>query len=527
MTLPIRLVTGGRDQHVTSKARGLSFTKTAPGGHHSARVRLIVAQRDWSDLGPADRLYIYDPRDGTTVWEGYTTNPTPTRSDTGEGYDLAALGGMTLASDDRRALVYIDQEQTWWRRNPSGAQPQSARTDWSTNPVSGLTGMMLGFQPGQPIGTGMLAEMGYYGFTESDMEFGAFYANGSDGTTDLGYEKRIAWSPPFASTYNGNLNTAGTLINIYVGAGIIPVGTTGLALELVRTGGATNVADDDHWSHYHLVKVLGRRRTQTGELVATDPSGPGGMIRNTHVLTHEVVADVVGRMLNQVDRAGASIDATSTVAIDQLAYRQPTTASNVFDDLMAQEPDFLWEILESNGRGHRFAWRRWSTTARYEVPVRDWSARGGDVALANRLTVSWTEATAAGNDQPTPRSITVVADVPRLGSRIVHAEPVTLPPGRGSLANAQRIGAELLAARADPPMAGTAVVRRPIVDRLTGRLVPPWRIEPGHLVRLRETGDVLRLTEMTYDDDAGTATLTLGEPSLTDDQRIARLTAVG
>lgn len=520
MTLPVRLVTRSKNQQVTKKAHGLSFTKTAPGGHHSARVRLNLSLREWADLGPADRVFIYDPRDGSTVWEGYTSNPSPTQGDAGEGFDLAALGGMTLASDDRRALIYVDREQAGWVRSPIpiDIQPQSARTDWSTNPITNAPGMMLGFQSGQPLGTGMVAEM-LYDLGATDMEVGAVQSLYQSGTSDAGYQPTVFWngSGGAGGASLGPMDPVAATVTLFAGDATLPTGVKAIGFNATRVGAATNVADDDHWTHFGYPAVCGRRLTQTGTFVA---AGITGMVSAVAVKPHQVVADLVGRMLNQVHGPSAFIDTTSTTDIDQLAYRQPTTAAKVLDDLLAHEPDYLWEILESTTAGHRFAWRQWPTTVRYEVPARDWSARGGDATLANRLAVSWTEG------ERTTRSITVTADVPELGSRIVHAEPVTLPAGRGSEANAQRIGAELLTARADPPLAGSAVVRRPIVDRLTGQRVAPWRIEPGYLVRVRETGEVLRLTEMTYDDDSQAATLTLGEPSLTDDQRIARLAAV-
>jgi hypothetical protein len=66
-------------------------------------------------------------------------------------------------------------------------------------------------------------------------------------------------------------------------------------------------------------------------------------------------------------------------------------------------------------------------------------------------------------------------------------------------------------------------VRRPIVDQLTGHTVMPWEIEPGYLCRVRETGDDMQITQVDYDDDSCSMLLTLGNPVLTDEQRLARL----
>jgi hypothetical protein len=56
--------------------------------------------------------------------------------------------------------------------------------------------------------------------------------------------------------------------------------------------------------------------------------------------------------------------------------------------------------------------------------------------------------------------------------------------------------------------------------------VHPRQVIPGYNVRVRETGDVLRLTETEYDHDAGAVTLTLGTPVQSTDQIIARLLKV-
>jgi hypothetical protein len=77
--------------------------------------------------------------------------------------------------------------------------------------------------------------------------------------------------------------------------------------------------------------------------------------------------------------------------------------------------------------------------------------------------------------------------------------------------------------KADPPKAATVTVRQPVADLLRGGRVMPYEIEPGYLVRVRETGDVLRLTEVEVDDEAGVAVLTLGEPILSEEQQLAQL----
>lgn len=517
--IPVRLATSTRDQHVTRLCRSVSFTRSALGGDTSARVRLDLPRRDWPDLGANDSLYLYDPRTGEPLWDGYTQNPGTTDDDSGQGFDLGAYGGAILANDDRRALVYIDREQTAWQRSPNtDVQPQSARTEWAPRPgVTETPGLLLGFSSGQPIDTGYMAEMAYFGFVDAGMEIGAVAADDyAGGTTDSGYDVRMAWSLPFDWSQLATLSTTGASFSHFAGDGTLPTGFDGLSLEFVRTGAATNVADDDHWAHFEGLRVLGRRMEVDGSLVT-------GAINDTHVLASWVVADVFGRMLRLVcDPTSAVIDVT-TELIDQLVYRQPVTCKTVLDDMVETEPDFRWGIGPRNPAGlHSFEWRAWTSEPRYEITTRDgYSAPGGDQDQCNRIVVRWTE-------NGLPRSKPYSQTVTDLGSRVRHADPIDLPEGRGSEGNADIIGPAVLAATASPSKSATATVARPIVDRLTGRMVNPREIQPGWPVAVRDTGDVLRLTEVTVnvDDSGERAQLTLGTPFLTQAQRIARLAKV-
>jgi hypothetical protein len=246
-----------------------------------------------------------------------------------------------------------------------------------------------------------------------------------------------------------------------------------------------------------------------------------------HVLASEVAEDLLGRLLTMCDPASAVID-LSSFGIDQLAYHDTAAAAQVLDDLALFEPDFLWEINERTRETglRRFAYRAWPTTPRYEISTKDgYVAPGGEVDLCNRIAVTWT----------TPKGVKrverVTSVVPRLDNetppRIHDAEPVALPDGLGSLAHAQRIGQQILAAKNTPPQAATATVRRPIMDRFLGRLVMPWEIVPGYMAQVGELGLSQRVTETEYVDKDAATDLTLGAPPRTVEQLIAHLTKRG
>lgn len=523
--LTVRINDGMNDRHVTDYMTDLKFRKVANGGHHSASCTLLVPRRTFTDLGPADKVYIYDGRTAQTIWEGYTQNPGDIDGDTGQGFDLSALGGMTRVSDERRALIYVDTDYQLWARAPLTSVPASARTEVTTDPTGVLgDGLICQFIPGSTIATGAGAQIDY-SFTQTDMEFGALAVTYKSGKADAGYDVKLATSggasPSDSFILTSGMLTSTSTANRWVGETGHPLaGRKHVAFAINRTGGATSVADDNTWSFFTALSMLGRRMDRYGVLV----TGVTGMISNIYTRADWVVEDLLGRLLTMCDPDTATIDAT-TAQIDQLAYHESVSAATVLDDLELHEPDFLWEVLETGANGlHRFNYRAWpTTTARYEISTGDgYSAPGGDTDLCNRIAVNWTDA--KGVPQVTIRTSTVAA-LDDAGI-VRDADPVTLPQGRGSLANATRIGDQILTSLASPAKAATAVVQRPLMDCQTGRLVMPWEIQAGYLVRVRETDDLLRLTELEYADADRSSTLTLGTPVLSLEQRVARLARV-
>ena len=520
--LAVRINDGRTDRHVSGRTSDLRFRKTAPGGHHSASMRIQVPLGTFMDLGPADKAFIYDARNGATIWDGYTERPGVTDGSAGQEYDITALGGMSRASDESLPLIYLDRDLSVWFLNVSGSTANAA-ADMSADPagVDG-NGLLCRFAPGQPIATNSAARISYRGIDRAGMEIAGLKLTSKSGKTDGGYLNELVWYPPIGwaaiQSASDIRTTPMTNTRVAGGGGTYdpPAGVSRIDLRLRRTGGATNIADDDTWTLFYDLCVLARRMNRHGTLL-TGLAAHGGTVES--VRADWVVEDLLGRVLTMCDPQASTIEAASW-PIDQLAYRDGVKASQVLDDLGQWEPDMLWEILETTPAGlHRFNYRAWPTAPRYELSTADgYKAGGGDVDLCNRIAVNWTD------DQGQEQTTVVTRYVEALGpSRIRDAEPVTLPAGQGSVANAQRIGEQVLEAKADPPKAATAVVDHPILDHLTGRRVWPWELVPGYTARVRETGDVLRVTEMEYVDADAATTLTLGTPALSMEQRVARL----
>lgn len=508
--LSIRLQTQTEDRIITRLCSPPTFRKVAGGGHADAQITVNAPLSDFPDLGPDARLWIYD-RTGATIFEGFTNNPGQTYGDSGQSFALNVAGIMTLASDMASPVLYRDATYDHWLVGT--AQTPSARQEISVGPdgaglITGLPCLLFGFNPGQPLGDGAgLAGMQYdANVLASGQRFGvaSFFRDAGQTSTDYRSNARDG----VTTWYSNTLSSIGDLVTGFYG--IDYMAGTGLSVFLTHSGAATNVSStvDTLWLAWHLNAVLGTLLDQSGTEVAP--------ARMEYLLSHEVAADAVRRFLSTLDPNRVSVDTSSSYQIDQLVYATPTRLQQILDDLSLYEPDYTWEITPSINGLVGFNYRPWGTAARYVISTRDgYQITGSDADLCNRVSVAWTDVSGK------PQATLVSSVVPALGDRVRYADPVTLPDGQGSAANATKVGQAVLAAASQPPSSGTAIVARRILDTWSGRMIAPYEIEPGYLVRVRETGEDLRLTEISYDHGQRAAQLTLGDPVYDTDQIIA------
>lgn len=516
--LGIRVSDGINDKIVTKRSRGLKFTKVAPGGHQSLSFSMFLPRGTFTDLGPADRAYVYDGRTGRTIIEGYLENPTPVDGPDGQQYDISAVGGMALLNDESHALIYVTRNLDWelagnyssGSMGTNGAGIRIQFTSGNTVPNSAFIAALCGEFNRAGMNLGAFTVEDYSGVIDTNYQLGAFMGGGSAIIGDT--TPRLTTAHVVDTKWVGTHFAAGTTLTIYI--------------QRIGAGSST-VSNDTTWSQLDNFCAIGQRMIRTGALL----TGPTGLVSATQVWAYQVVEDLVGRVMTFVDPNAAQID-TTTFGITQLSYPDGVKAASVLSDLAVYEPGFLYEVLETNATGkHQFNYRAWPTTPRYTVSVKDgWQERGSDIDLCNRILVSWTDA--AGKPQVTEVTAASLGltgiglPVDALGTRVKDADPVTLPEGQGSAANATQVGGQILADKINPPKAGSVVVRRPITDQITGNRAMPWEIEPGYICRVRELGYDLRITQVDYDDDTCSAVLTLGSPVLTTEQRLARLDRV-
>ncbi|MGL5826891.1 MAG: hypothetical protein ACRCYU_19085 [Nocardioides sp.] len=521
MSIGVRIRAGDEDRIVTRLVQGLRFRKTAPGGHADASATLDFPYEGFTSLGPNDRVYLYDTRSGETIWEGYTTSP----GASGRRAELAALGGSSLLSDMKDRYIWVDAVLANWRRAEVAMQAASL-TDVSSFPDTGTECLKIQFPSGQPSPGSGTGRMVYDHFIGSRHKLGGYRMTTKAGKASANF--RMTTKVGAVDVINRNFATSGLTQSAFT-PGDFSAGQSQVEIRIQNIGATTNIGDDDTWGGFSLIRVAGQRLNVDGSSVAM------GLSHVTSLTADEVVADIVGMNPQLLDPQESSV-ATSAFLIDQLAYLEPTTIAQVLDDLSLWEPDYLWSVHESNADGkHRFTYTQWPTLPRYELGSQEgFEETGGDFDLCNRIQVSWVdtkgikrvrswglEALDLGVGSPVDNA-TGLANPGYMG-RIRDADLVELPDGLGTFANAERIALQTLTPKTTKVFSGRATVQQRITDTILGMPVDPWEIEPGNLVRHRETGRDYRLSEVEYEQDSNTATLMLNDPIQTIEQRVARL----
>ncbi len=295
--------------------------------------------------------------------------------------------------------------------------------------------------------------------------------------------------------------------------------------------GAATVNGSTTWAYTTPPQVEALRLDKAGAEVTTGYVG--------FAYPHQVVEDLLGRMLPEFDGANATIDTASAYTFTQMAYPDGVTAAQVLDDLMQQVPAYRWYTRPSkfgDDSGYQFYWETYPTSVRYEATLDD----GGSFPLStqgvyNRVIVRWRDG--AGRTRHTTRTLPcAVLD----GQGLVRQTIQDLGAEVGTLAQAQAAGDNHLAANNVPKNAGTLTVARPIRDVITGAVVQPWEIEPGELVRVRgveaypdafnaSTNDgqaVFRIHAAEYQAEGNTMTLSLdSDPRTTEDALVMLMNA--
>ena len=516
MSLSVPLTVRVGDHHVTREVQSLSFRREAVGGVRSIAFSLARPLSDLTGMDPLAKVTVYDGRTAEPVAQGRLADTGRSADSNGERWDCVAFGPAQQASDIAAPYIVVDRSVSdgWVEYDRVAAEPTmgaGARPgDASANPAPGL---FAHFPSGVPVNTNTRVSRRYDRVMNAGQKLARVHATWVGGANSGGWSLEMLTGTAGSLTdvpKSAAMTTAGGFYSAIV-ATDFPNGRDTAGFRLIWTGGAATVTGDTTWACWQDVAIEAVRYTKAGvELAGT---------YNGNFLVSQVVEDLLGRRLGQFDGANAVVAGTSNF-LTQMAYPEPVTPAEVLEDCMALEPAYRWTTTpDATGSGYGFRWELWPTTVRYEATLDD----GGTFPLStqdvyNQVSVWW-----KGVYEET-LSIVRTRACPILDNAgIVRRARIDLGSELGTQAQAEQAGDAWLEDHNVPKNAGTLTVARPIRDVITGRMVQPWEIEPGELVRVRgveaypdafnaDTNDgqgVFRIHAVDYSSDGNTATLAL------------------
>lgn len=539
--LSVRINYGAVDRGITRQLRSLRFRTAAPGGFASATFSLdrpISFQPE--DLNYFARVYIYDTRNAGVVWEGRLEDPGRGLGSDGQVWELSAIGPAGHVEDRTVPLIYVDREissmervnnVTPGGRNSIGDSPGSSSTAGDDQDI------ILQFPQGLAVQSATPSRIAvrYQHIAWAGQRLARYDYTWDAGVTDANHSLQAV------TRDDGNLatgeNSRSQTLTTAGGGSDGKVVTTHFAttrstveLRQIRTaGGASTIPSDNYWVSISGFYVQAQRYDKAGAVLVNGATD----YPNYWVYAHQIVADLLGRLLDAYDGANATVT-TTNYAIDQLAYPDGVTPGEVLDDMMLIEPAYYWAAWESDDDSglYRFEWTIWPTEIRYEASVSDgFDSPGSAEGLYNRVRVRYK----APNGHI--RSVQRTRAVPALDDEgIVREAYIDLSDNVGSAANSNQVGDEFLREHQYPPNRGTLTVARPVLDNVLKRMVQPWEIRPGTLIRLRGVNPhidplnatdrdgttVFRVASVEYDTGTATASLELDAYSFTTAAAIAR-----
>jgi hypothetical protein len=534
MTLPVPLAVRIGNRHVTREVSAVGFRKEAIGGVRNIRLRLDrPLDRFDVDLAALSRVYIYARGQGdetVPIAEGRLSDfGRGVSANDGQQWDMTAFGPLQHASDKTFPYIVIDQDLGRWLFD-------SKNTEIAKVLYYEIGGDSHGHihkpETGATISTTYKSNASYRALIDAGQKLGGLISTWRGGVADGNYRAQIITQTGIGGgenvAYDAALGTGVTNKSVVVVTDFTN-GDNLVALRMARQTTGTTSGNTD-WLKWNNLQVRALVLGQDGSEITTGYTA-------TYVLAHGVVADLLGRVLDQYDGANASIDVTAAYQIDQLAYPDGVTAAEVLDDLMVLEPAFYWTTGPSDPTTglYAFSWQPWPTTVRYEVSLDD----GGSFPAStqethNRCLVRWKDP--SGRVRNTLRTL-ACPTLDNATPPVVRQAILDLGDDVGSAAAAARAGDNFLAEHNVPANAGTVTVSRPIRDLVTGALVQPFEIEPGNLIRVRgiesypdalnassnDGQTVFRIWSMEYDSDSNSASLELDTWSRTTANAIARL----
>lgn len=288
-----------------------------------------------------------------------------------------------------------------------------------------------------------------------------------------------------------------------------------------RTG-ATATAGVDQQVRIANIQVIGKRYNRYGVNI-TDS-------RNEYLSPYEIYEDMLGTVLNGRFEPGTIFGDTS-VLIDHFTYWEPTSVADILAAADEWNPDTWWGVWAPSSPGGlpRLEYRSWNQAPRYTLDdTAHVDLAGGAETWANSALITYLR----GNGTPTLTRATInVPLITRLfgstgaDTTATRTRDMSVDiTDRGPMVRqkAVEIVKAMLGAAATEKASGSTVIRAPMMDNATGRLVQPWEIRPGWPIWLGATPNqfnsgaagpvydgesTFRLSKVTYQAGDDSATL--------------------
>ncbi|WP_188782768.1 hypothetical protein [Nocardioides phosphati] len=526
MSLPVPLTVRVGTRHITNEVAGLQIRKEAVGGVKSIALRLARPLDKFdANLDLLEHVTIYDARSAEIIADGDLTDQGRGTDGSGQVWDMVAFGPAQCASDITFPYVVVDQATTQFVR--SSASSKSATTN--TSEINANTpSLEVVADEGKTISTTWLGDWVYRALYQSRQKLARISVVMDAGVNGADWHQMVVTrntptgggnaAVDIGASTTSSTRTGVVVTNFPNGDDIVSVRC---ARQTTSTTGGTNT-----WFGFSQIKIRALLKSATGVDLLS------GYTTNT-VVAHQVVNDLLGRILSRFDGASAVVSTEGVYTIDQLAYVDGTTAEQVLNDLMALEPAFRWTTSADTGNGYGFRWEAWPTTVRYEATLDD----GGSFPVSaqdlyNEVTVRWVRADGF------VRQVLRTGACPILDDKgITRRAIIDLSDEVGSVAAAEKAGDNFLDEHRAPKNSGTLTVSRRIRDLATGRMVEPFEIEPGELIRVRgvesypdalnaSSNDgltVFRIWSATYNSDSHSVELELDADARTTANALRKL----
>lgn len=476
--LSVRLSSALADRHVTRELRGLTFRGAAPNGYASATMSfnrpLSVAQDDIVEFA---RVYVYDMA-GEVMWEGMLEDPSRNVNSDGEVYELAAIGGCSLASNWTGPLIYVDSNLQSWQQVDNFTAGATVQVGADPSTSDDTQAIVCQLPMGTSVATNGRGVAGYELIRAAGQKVAYLAFTWHAGRTTSAFNVRAN-----VNTDNGSNTQVYTATATTSGASVTKTVVTdwtngaNVAQMLIHwPSGPVTLLEDTDWVAFRAVAVVAMRYDQTGAEIT---AGYGAT-----VTTAGVVADLLGRILGKYHNTRTTV-AASGYAIDQLAYPDGVTPETVLADMMALDNGYYWAVWESDSAGqYFFEWAAWGSTVRFETsPADGFTAPGSTADLFNQVRVRYRDPAGLIRTVLRTQSVQALTD-----AGIDRTGFIDLGDTVGSAANANQAGDQFLADHATQPNRGTLTVSRPMVDFARGRMLQPWELPrwaPGQLIRVR------------------------------------------